>query len=242
MCQFQSQLASRIVVFGLGIGAARIWGTSVATAARRRFRKRRVRPSGEQSRTLCVFFELKGGQLLIFPGGTSVIRHATHGVIYASRSYEREHGHWTRITRFDPLLPRLLPRPCLRVLPLISTPSRLCLYLHRIKSFIESEKSNEALVRSTNVYRPRDPWRTRYVNPPGGTRWYPGDYPWNYVQGGPVCSPTFSMAYLLATTVAAESARIALDFLRTEIVTSLEPASRNARIPSSSRVNVRLIS
>lgn len=78
--------------------------------------KKANRPSGEQSRTLCVFFELKGGQLLIFPGGTSVIRHATHGVIYASRSYEREHGHWTRITRFDPLLPRLLLHPCLRVL------------------------------------------------------------------------------------------------------------------------------
>lgn len=77
--------------------------------------KKANRPSGEQSRTLCVFFELKGGQLLIFPGGTSVIRHATHGVIYASRSYESEHGHWTRITRFDPLLPRLLPRPRLRV-------------------------------------------------------------------------------------------------------------------------------
>jgi len=109
--------------------------------------------------------------LLIFPGGTSVIRHATHGVIYASRSYEREHDHWTRITRFDPLLPRLLPRPSPRS-RLISTLSHLSVLIFRElshSSCAESEKSNEVLVGS-NVYRSRDPWRTRYVNLPGGTR------------------------------------------------------------------------
>lgn len=97
---------------------------------------------------------------MIFPDGISVIRYATHGV-YASRSYERGHGHWTRITRPDPLLPCLLPRPYLHVLRRPSTSRRrlsVSIFRELSHSFrARSEKSNEALVGSTNMYCPRDP-------------------------------------------------------------------------------------
>lgn len=119
--------------------------------------KKANRPSGERSRTRCVFFELKGDQLLIFPGGTSVIRRATHGVIYASRSYEREHGHWTRITRFDPSS----SSPS-------SSPSRLpvSLYRRRIKSFIVRRAQKKVMKLSRRIHERAPP----PPSPPAGTR------------------------------------------------------------------------
>lgn len=146
---------------GLGVDAANLSEMSVARVAKKKCRKTADSPSWEQSRTLCVFFKLKGGQLLIFPDGISVIRYATHGVIYASRSYERGHGHWTRITRPDPLLPCLLPRPYLHVLRCPSASRRrlsVSIFRELSHSFRAGpEKSNEALVGSTNMYCPRDP-------------------------------------------------------------------------------------
>lgn len=158
-----------VVVFDLRIDA----NLKCCGSREKEVQKKANQPSGEQSRTLCVFFELKGDQLLIFPGGTSVIRHATHGVIYASRSYEREHSHWTRITRFDPLLPHFLLVLVSAFSVDIHAVATLCLYIFRElshSSCAEPEKSNEALVEFTNVYYARDPWRTRYVNLSDGTR------------------------------------------------------------------------
>lgn len=171
--QFQSQLASCTAVFGLGIGAN--LGDKCRGGREKEVQKKANRPSGEQSRTLCVFFELKGDQLLIFPGGTSVIRHATHGVIYASRSSRKrirplDTYYALRSSSSSPSSSPSAPSP--RSL-LISTLSRLSVSISRElshSSCVEPEKSNEALVGSTNVYRPRDPQRTRYVNLLGGTR------------------------------------------------------------------------
>lgn len=145
---------------------------------------------------------------MIFPGGTSVIRHATHGVIYASRSSRKriqplDTYYALRSSSSSPSSSPSSPRSLL-----ISTLSRLSVSIFRElshSSCVEPEKSNEALVGSTNVYRP-------VANAIRKSTWWYPDYPRNHVQGGPVCSPVFSMTYLLATTVADERAKRALCF------------------------------
>lgn len=153
--------------------------------------------------------------MLIFPGGISVIRHATHGVISASLDLTKENAATGHVLRAPIILFFLAFFPvhasaALTVDVRIVATLSLSLSVSILRELSHSscagpEKSNEALVGSTNVYRPRDPWRTRYVNLPGGAR----GIIHGIAQGGPARSSGSSMTYLLATTVTDESARIA---------------------------------
>lgn len=125
-----------------------------------------------EQNAVCVF-RIKGRPIVDFPGRylSDSSRHSWRHLrfsILRKRTRPLDTYYALRSSSSSPSSLPLSPRS-----PLISTPSRLSVSISRElshSSCVEPEKSNEALVGSTNVYRPRDPWRTRYVNLPGGTR------------------------------------------------------------------------
>lgn len=161
---------------------------------------------------MCVF-RIKGRPIVDFPGRylSDSPRHSRRHLrfsILRKRTRPLDTYYALRSSSSSPPSPSSSPRSSL-----MSASSRLSVSILRELSHSSCagpEKSNEALVGSTNVHRPRDPWRTRYVNLPGGAR----GIIHGIAQGGPVRSSGSSMTYLLATTVTDESARIVRVFLR----------------------------